>query len=246
MRRVQKRRVVHKEMREIVLDTETTGLEAQGGDRIVEIGCIELINHMPTDNEFHVYINPERDMPKAAFEVHGLSQDFLAGQAVFGEICEDFLAFIGEAPLVIHNARFDMGFLNAELEKLSLSTLSFDRAIDTLAIARKKFPGSPNSLDALCRRFEIDTAVREKHGAMIDAMLLARVYLELIGGQQPGLHFMGEDGAKDAPARQMALANYGRRPRVLESLLTDAERADHRRFVHEALGKDALWLRSKP
>ena len=174
-------------MREIVLDTETTGLDPRKGDRVVEIGCVELINHVPTDNEYHVYINPERDMPTAAFEVHGLSEEFLSDKPVFADVAQGFLDFVGDSPLVIHNASFDMGFLNAELKMLGRPILPADRAIDTLMMARKKFPGSPSSLDALCRRYNIDLTVRDKHGALIDSILLARVYLELIGGAQPGL-----------------------------------------------------------
>lgn len=174
-------------MREIVLDTETTGLDPKTGHKIVEIGCVELENHLPTGQTFHRYINPERDMPDGAFQVHGLSEEFLADYPVFAAEADAFLEFIGDAPLVIHNAEFDMRFLNWELQILGYPLLPMNRAIDTVAMARKKFPGSPASLDALCRRFEIDNSAREKHGALLDAELLAEVYLELIGGREPGL-----------------------------------------------------------
>lgn len=174
-------------MREIVLDTETTGLKANDGDRVVEIGCIELINHLPTGRKFHKYINPERSMPQGAFAVHGLSEEFLAQHSVFAEVVGDFLDFIGEAPLVIHNASFDMGFLNAELKRVGMPPLPKERAIDTVLIARRRFPGAQASLDALCRRFEIDNSNRTLHGALLDAQLLAECYLELLGGRQAGL-----------------------------------------------------------
>ena len=228
-------------MREIVLDTETTGLNAGGGDRVVEIGCVELINHVPSSKSYHTYINPERRMPSEAQEVHGLSDEFLADKPVFGAVVDDFISFIGNAPLIIHNARFDMGFLNAECARLNKPEIPDERAIDTLLIARKKFPGSPASLDALCRRFEIDTTSRSKHGALIDAELLARVYLELIGGRQPGLDLASSTGglaANTAEARKIQP-----RPRKLESLVTDDERQAHREFVEKKLGEKPLWSR---
>ncbi|MCG8543568.1 MAG: DNA polymerase III subunit epsilon [Alphaproteobacteria bacterium] len=174
-------------MREIVLDTETTGLDPSAGHRVIEIGCIALVNHIPTDETFHRYINPERDMPAEAFAVHGLSEAFLAKHPVFADIADEFLAFVGEAPLVIHNASFDIGFLNAELKRIDRPTIPMRRAIDTVQLARAKFPGAQASLDALCRRFEIDNSSRTKHGALLDAELLSLVYLELVGGRQPGL-----------------------------------------------------------
>ena len=177
-------------MREIVLDTETTGLSPQDGHRIVEIGCVELINHVvtgPDDGKRQFYINPERPMPAEAFAVHGLSDDFLADKPVFADIADDFLTFIGDSPLIIHNAEFDMRFLNAELTRLGLPDLPKSRAVDTLAIARRRFPGAQASLEALCRRYDIDTSGRTLHGALLDSILLAEVYLELIGGRQPGL-----------------------------------------------------------
>ena len=175
-------------MREIVLDTETTGLDPRSGDRVVEIGCVELNFHVPTGRELHLYINPERDMPEEAFAIHGISEDFLKDKPIFGDIVDEFLEFLGDdAALVIHNAPFDAKFLNWELEALKKPPIPATRLIDTLEIARKKYPGGSNSLDALCRRFDVDLSVREKHGAVIDCRLLAAVYLELIGGKQPGL-----------------------------------------------------------
>lgn len=174
-------------MREVVLDTETTGLDPTSGHRIVEIGCIELMHHVPTGENYHRYLNPERAMPADAQGVHGLTDAFLADKPVFAEVVDAFLAFIGDSPLVIHNAAFDMSFLNAELTRLGLSRLSEDRAIDTLRLARRRFPGAHASLDALCSRFGIDNSGRAVHGALLDATLLADVYLELRGGRQPGL-----------------------------------------------------------
>ncbi len=174
-------------MREIVLDTETTGLDPETGDRVVEIGCLELINHVPTGRTLHHYFNPERDMPEEAFRVHGLSAEFLSGYPVFGALVDEVMAFLGDATLVIHNASFDMKFLNKELQLLGRPAIPMDRALDTVALARRKYPGAQVSLDALCRRFEIDNSNRSLHGALIDADLLASVYLELIGGRQPDL-----------------------------------------------------------
>ena len=181
-------------MREIVVDTETTGLDPAGGHRIVEIAAIELLHHMPTGRKFHCYVNPERDMPADAYAVHGLTAEFLAGHPPFAGVIDDFLAFIGNDPLVIHNAEFDIAFLNAELVRAGLPVLA-SPFVDTLSMARRRFPGAPASLDALCRRFTIDLAVREKHGADIDCGLLAEVYVELLGGRQPGLDFAVVDAA---------------------------------------------------
>jgi len=174
-------------IREIVLDTETTGFEPSQGHRLVEIGCIELINHVPSGRFFHTYINPNREVPQDAYEVHGLSYEFLKDHPPFQDVASLFLEFIEEAPLIIHNAKFDMKFLNAELKDHNWSEIPFNRAVDTLTMAREKFPGSPASLDALCKRFGVDNKARNKHGALLDAELLAQVYLELIGGKQPGL-----------------------------------------------------------
>jgi len=174
-------------MREVVLDTETTGFDAVNGDRLVEIGCIELFNHLPTSNNFQRYLNPERDMPMAAFQVHGLSAEFLSDKPKFAAVADDLLKFIGDSPLIIHNAEFDMKFINVELERAGKPTIPMVRAIDTVQMARKKFPGAPASLDALCKRFNIDNSNRTLHGALLDAQLLADVYLELKGGRQTGL-----------------------------------------------------------
>ncbi|MBT3331582.1 MAG: DNA polymerase III subunit epsilon [Rhodospirillaceae bacterium] len=190
-------------MREVVLDTETTGLTPKTGHRIVEIGCVELVNLVPTGNVYHVYINPQRDMPEEAFNVHGLSESFLRDKPLFEEIAEDFLEFVDGAQLVIHNAEFDMGFLNAELKLLNRAELA-NIAVDTVRMARKKFPGAHANLDALCRRFGIDNSAREKHGALLDAELLAEVYLELTGGRQPGLLLSGEEEAAKSEEAQVA------------------------------------------
>lgn len=174
-------------MREIVLDTETTGLDPINGDRLVEIGCVEVVNHIATGETYHQYVNPQREMPAGAFDVHGLSKEFLSGYPLFRDIVDDFLDFIGNDPLVIHNAIFDMGFINAELRRLKRRELPMSQSVDTVRMARRKFPGAPASLDALCRRFDIDNSSRTYHGALLDAELLAEVYLELRGGRQPGL-----------------------------------------------------------
>lgn len=174
-------------IREIVVDTETTGLDPLKGDRLVELAGVELVNHVPTGETFHCYINPQRDMPEEAFRIHGLSSEFLATHPVFGEVIDGFLAFAGDSPLIIHNAAFDMRFLNAELIRLGRKGLPADRAVDTLAMAQRRFPGAPNSLDALCRRFGVDASARVRHGALLDCELLAEVYLHLMGGRQANL-----------------------------------------------------------
>ena len=226
-------------MREIVLDTETTGFEPGEGDRIVEIGAVELIGHVPTGRTYHQYINPQRSMPEEAFAVHGLGDEFLADKPVFAAIAQEFLDFIGDAKLVIHNAAFDMKFLNAELGWLNLPPLPMDRALDTLAIARRKFPGSPASLDALCRRFGIDNSSRTLHGALLDSEILAEVYLELIGGRQPDFALAGpaqtsQNTAQDSEWRPAP------RPTPLPPRITEAERAAHAEFIGK-LGDAALW-----
>ncbi|MDR0807970.1 MAG: DNA polymerase III subunit epsilon [Gemmobacter sp.] len=230
-------------MREIVLDTETTGFEPSEGHRIVEIGGVELFNHLPTKNTFHVYLNPERPMPKEAFEVHGLGDDFLRDKPLFRDEAQRFLDFVGDAKLVIHNAGFDMKFLNWELRANGFPQIPNDRAIDTLMIARSKFPGSPASLDALCRRFGIDNSMREKHGALLDSEILAEVYLELIGGRQPDLTLAP---AQPAARPGLVQADTGWRPRPrlfpLPPRLTDAEAAAHEAFVAK-LGDGAIWLK---
>jgi DNA polymerase-3 subunit epsilon len=225
-------------MREIVLDTETTGFEPEAGDRIVEIGAVELVNHVPTGRTYHQYINPERAMPQGAFEVHGLGDDFLKDFPVFAQIGRAFLDFVGDDKLVIHNAAFDMKFLNAELGWMGLPPLPMDRAVDTLAIARGKFPGAPASLDALCRRFGVDNSAREKHGALLDSEILAEVYLELIGGRQASLTLAAE--RRGGPGGAGGPWKPRPRPAPLAPRLTEAERAAHDAFVAR-LGDGALW-----
>lgn len=231
-------------MREIVLDTETTGFDADKDDRIVEIGAIELINHMPTNRTFHEYIDPERSMPAGAFEVHGLGDDFLRGKPKFADIADAFLNFIGDdAKLVIHNASFDMKFLNAELKRASRPTLPWSRALDTLALAREKFPGSPNTLDALCRRFKVDNSGRELHGALLDSELLAEVYLELIGGRQPDLVLDRPAIARENDAvEDKSLTRRAARPRPLPSRLSQAEESAHKEFIAK-IGEASIWSR---
>jgi DNA polymerase-3 subunit epsilon len=220
-------------MREIVLDTETTGLDPNGGDRVLEIGCVELLNHVPTGRTFHAYLNPERPVPADAIAVHGLTDAFLKDKPKFPAIAEAFLAFIGASPLVIHNAAFDVSFLNAELGRIGRATLPAERAIDTLRLARQAHPGAPASLDALCKRFQVDASGRAQHGALKDALLLAEVYLELKGGRQPGLRLV----RIRAHDRVQTTRVHARRPRLIEP--TDAEALAHRAFV--ATLKRPLW-----
>jgi DNA polymerase-3 subunit epsilon len=225
-------------MREIVLDTETTGLDPKQGHRVVEIGALEISNLIPTGRVFHVYIDPERDMPEEAFRVHGLSRAFLSGQKKFAEIVESFLAFVEEAPLVIHNAEFDTRFLNAELGLLSLPALNMERVVDTLTMARRRHPGASNSLDALCQRYGVDSSRREKHGALLDAGLLAEVYAELMGGRQAALSLQANGVEKAETAGDV----LRQRPARLAGRLTPAEDEAHRAFV-AALGKAPAWSR---
>jgi DNA polymerase III subunit epsilon len=226
-------------MREIVLDTETTGLDPDAGDRIVEIGAVELVNHMPTGRTFHAYVNPQREVPVEAVEVHGLTAAFLADKPVFQAIAAEFTAFVGDARLVIHNAAFDMKFLNAELGWAGRATLPWARAVDTLDLAKRRFPGAPSSLDALCRRFGVDNSGREKHGALLDSELLAEVYLELMGGRQPDLT-LAIVVADGSTAVAWAVSP---RPRPLAPRLTAAEAEAHSAFI-ATLGEAALWLRA--
>lgn len=239
-------------MREIVLDTETTGFEPHEGDRIVEIGAVELMGHVPTGRTYHQYINPQRSMPAEAFGVHGIGPDLLEppqdpkpGQEtlrdkpLFKDIAQEFVDFIGDAKLVIHNAAFDMKFLNAELGWLKRPLLPMDQAIDTLAIARRKFPGSPASLDALCRRFAIDNSARTLHGALLDSEILAEVYLELIGGRQPDFALATGTGSQSSTG-QSDDWRPAHRPEPLASRLTKKEAAAHAAFV-EQLGDGAIW-----
>jgi DNA polymerase-3 subunit epsilon len=233
-------------MREIALDTETTGLNPNGGDRIVEIGAIELLHHLPTGRQLHLYINPERDVDAGAVAVHGLTAEFLADKPVFADIADEFLAFVGPDPLVIHNASFDMGFINAELARLGRDPIPMSRSVDTLMMARKKFPGAQANLDALCRRFEIDNSHRDLHGALVDADLLAQVYIELLGGRQPGLSLDGPDPQKPdsataaAPGVTFDIETRPVRP-IRAHAPTAEELAAHAAFL-ETL-KDPIWNR---
>jgi DNA polymerase-3 subunit epsilon len=227
-------------MREIVLDTETTGLDPEDGHRIVEIGAVELMNHVPTGKEYHQYINPLMAMPDQAFAVHGLSDEFLSDKPKFSEIVNEFLEFIGSAKLVIHNAMFDMKFINAELIKSEKEEIPFERATDTLAIARKKYPGSPASLDSLCRRFKIDNSARVVHGALLDSQILAEVYLELVGGKQPDftLNITNvEHGNSSNPGKAKRIRE---RAENLKPRLTKDEENRHRKFIRQ-LGDQSMW-----
>ena len=227
-------------MREIVLDTETTGLDPFDGHRVVEIGCVELVNCIPSGRVWHCHVNPEREVPYQAFEVHGLSTEFLRDKPRFAELADDMLAFIEGAVLVMHNAAFDFGFLNAELERVARPLLKWDRVVDTLALARRRHPGAPCSLDALCRRYGVDLSEREKHGALLDCRLLAAVYVELVGGHQARLDF-AINGAQAVLLGANAEAIQPR-PRPLAPRLSAAEIEAHRAFV-ATLGAEALWLR---
>lgn len=228
-------------LREIVLDTETTGLDPRKGDRLIEIGCIELVNRIPTGQEFHRFINPERDVPAEAEAVHGLSTAFLRDKPLFAGVADDFLAFIAGDPLVIHNAAFDVGFLNMELERLRHPALAMSRVVDTLQLARRKHPAGPNSLDALCKRYGIDNSKRIKHGALMDSLLLADVYVELLGERQASLG-LGTDRASLRGATVAGAAVRGPRPTPLPVRLTEELIAAHRAFV-ATLGPKALWNR---
>ncbi len=225
-------------MREIVLDTETTGLDPLRGDRLVEIGCVEIFNRMPTGQNFHRYFNPEREMSAEAFAVHGLSTEFLATKPFFAEEVDEFLAFIGDAPLVIHNASFDIGFINAELDRIKRPPIPRDRLVDTLLLARRKHPGVSNRLDDLCSRYAIDNSRRTKHGALLDAELLAEVYVDLIGARQSQLILASE-------SREIRVGVSGEMPRrqrlvPLAPRVTDADREAHRAFI-ATLGDKPIW-----
>ena len=224
-------------MREIVLDTETTGLDPASGHRVVEIGCVELINHIRTGNYYHTYLNPERDMPREAENVHGLSAIFLADKPLFATIAQSFLEFIDGDPLVIHNAAFDLKFLNAELDVVGLPLINFERAIDTVFMARKKFPGQPASLDSLCKRFAIDLSARTKHGALLDAELLAEVYLELRGGRQSVLGLIAETGEASAE-NTLTFSGHSNIPE--RHFPPSAEELAAHRHMLEKI-KNALW-----
>ena len=225
-------------MREIVLDTETTGLDPLRGDRLVEIGCIEIFNRMPTGQTFHRHLNPERDIPAEAFAVHGLSSEFLAGKPLFAHVVEEFLEFIGDAPLVIHNASFDIAFLNAELDRIKRPPIARERLVDTLMLARRKHPGVSNRLDDLCSRYAIDNSRRTKHGALLDAELLAEVYIDLIGARQSQLILATE-------TRDIRIGGYGemaRRQREMPLVprVTEDDRLAHRAFI-ATLGEQPIW-----
>ena len=227
-----------RKMREIVLDTETTGLDPAQGHRLVEVGCIELLNRIPTGATFHTYLNPEREVPTEAFAIHGLSTEFLKDMRRFIEIADEFLGFIGDAPLVIHNASFDHGFLNSELKRVERTLIARERLIDTLLLARRKHPAGPNRLDDLCARYGIDNSRRTKHGALLDAEILAEVYVELIGARQAQLGLAESvtrrnDGGTGAVARR-------ERAVALSPRISVADRTAHREFV-ETLGENALW-----
>lgn len=229
-------------MREIILDTETTGMDPFEGDRIVEIGCVECINHLVTGNTYHVYINPERDVPAEAAAVHGLTNEVLKDEPVFSEVYADFLEFIGDAKLVIHNAEFDMKFINHHLKGMGAPAIPDKRVIDTLTMARQKFPGSPASLDALCKRFQIDNSNRTLHGALLDSELLAEVYLELLGGRQGGLS-LDNDGTGFSQSNQVQELEKRSKKPVREARVFDIpadELAAHHTML-ETLGDKALW-----
>lgn len=229
-------------MREIVFDTETTGLDPLQGDRLVEIGCIELVNRFPSGQVFHRYINPERDVPQEAFAVHGLSTDFLKDHPVFAAVVDEFLDFIGDAPLVAHNAFFDLGFINAELNRIEKPPVGRERIVDTLILARRKHPGSGNKLDDLCARYQIDNSRRTKHGALLDAELLAEVYVELIGARQSALNL---SHGRLETTRNGRAAAIKPRPQALASRLDAEDLAAHRAFVEtlgdKKLGIEPLW-----
>ena len=226
-------------LREIVIDTETTGLDPANGDRLIELGCVEIVNRIPTGREFHRYLNPERDVHRDAVAVHGLTVEFLKDKPLFKDVVEEFLDFVGDAPLVAHNASFDMAFINAELQRLAKPMLTRNSVVDTLALARRRHPAGPNSLDALCKRYGIDNSQRTKHGALMDSLLLANVYVELLGERQATLGLGGAGAAEDAV--QLRAAPARQRPRPLQSRIdADAERA-HREFV-ATLGPNAAWL----
>jgi DNA polymerase-3 subunit epsilon len=225
-------------MREIVLDTETTGLSPETGDRVVEIGCVELYNHIPTGKTFQTYLNPERSMDVGAQEIHGLTADFLKNQPIFLKIADEFLSFIGKSTLIIHNAEFDLSFINSELKRIGRENIEFERAIDTLSIARKKFPGAQNSLDALCRRFDVDNSRRDLHGALLDSEILAEVYLELIGGKEPDLNLVNQkkgDGKKTTNTRRQT----NKRDTPLKYGISQVEKEQHLKFMHNL--KNPIW-----
>jgi len=233
-------------MREIVFDTETTGMDPYEGDRIVEIGCLELENHMPTGKTFHVYVNPERDVPAEVVAVHGLDNERLKDEPTFGEIVGDFLDFIGsDSKLIAHNAEFDMKFVNAELKLFGFPSIDPRRVIDTLPMARKKFPGSPANLDALCRRFQIDNSSRTLHGALLDSELLAEVYMELLGGRQRGLMIENDKKEESKTATNISNLKKDRPFREPRTFNIPSDENDAHNEMIEALGEEALWRKNQ-
>ena len=232
-------------MREIIFDTETTGLDPKGGDRIVEIGCIELVNHIPSGRTFHRYLNPERPMPAEAARVHGLDDAFLRDKPTFAAIADELVEFFGDANLIAHNAPFDMAFINAELARLTRPSLGDERVIDTLMLARRRHPGSPASLDALMSRFGIDSSRRTLHGALLDAELLSEVYIELIGGRQAALVLGGEPDAPTITIAHAGGATLGARPAV-RIFTIDADEIIAHRAAIAGLGRKAIWLKYLP
>ena len=231
-------------MREVILDTETTGLDPRKGDRLVEIGCIEIVSRIPTGREYHCFINPERDVPAEAEKVHGLSTDFLKDKPLFRKVAREFLQFIGDDRLVIHNAQFDIGFLNFELERAGLGSIAMDRVVDTLALARRKHPAGPNNLDALCKRYGIDNSKRTKHGALVDSLLLAEVYVELLGERQAALGLQS-NGQPTAGSARRGKSVAKQRPQSLPPRLSGNDIADHRAYI-DKLGAKAIWLKYWP
>jgi DNA polymerase III subunit epsilon len=232
-------------LREIILDTETTGLDPKKGDRLIEIGCVEIFNRMPTGREYHCFINPEREVPVEAQNIHGISSDFLRDKPLFGKVAKEFLDFVGDDTLVIHNAQFDVTFLNFELERAGHETIMMDRVVDTLAIARRKHPAGPNNLDALCKRYGIDNSKRTKHGALVDSLLLAEVYIELLGERQSAL-LLQSAGAANAPRAIRGGKRQAQvRPVPLAARVTAEIVAAHRVYI-EKLGAKAVWLKYWP
>jgi DNA polymerase-3 subunit epsilon len=225
-------------MREVVLDTETTGLDPSDGHRIIEIGCVELLDHVPTGKTFQAYLNPERSVPQDSLDVHGLTDAFLSDKPLFATVVDEMFAFLGDAPIVIHNAGFDLKFLNAELHRIGRKPIPYARAIDTIEIAKSKIPGARYSLDELCRRYGVDLALRDKHGALLDAQLASQVYLELVGGRQRSLVLAPVDAT---PGFGIEVRVFRPRPVPLENLATVAELEAHAAFIARELGADAIW-----
>ncbi len=229
-------------MREVILDTETTGLDPKRGDRLIEIGCIEIFNRRPTGREYHCFINPEREVPAEAQKIHGISTDFLKDKPLFGKVAREFLDFVGDDTLVIHNAQFDVGFLNFELERAGHELIMMERVVDTLAIARRKHPAGPNNLDALCKRYGIDNSKRTKHGALVDSLLLAEVYIELLGERQSALVFQSNGAAAATRTSRAGKRQAQARPVPLAARISADIVAAHRAYI-EKLGAKAVWLK---